>query len=99
MSKQDNEPKEIPIEFSDNEEEPEASDAGPAPVDPPFDPPADPPEPAEGEAGRLAALQSQVDQLMQERSTLLDQLLRRQAEFENYRRRVDRERAETYARS
>ena len=95
MSKQDNEPKEIPIEFSDSEEEPEASDAGPAPVDPP----ADPPDPAEGEAGRLAALQSQVDQLTQERSTLLDQLLRRQAEFENYRRRVDRERAETYARS
>ena len=95
MSKQDNEPKEIPIAFSDNEDEPEASDDPLAPDDAATG--GDPPDGAAD--GSTAALQAQIDQLTQERSTLLDQLLRRQAEFENYRRRVDRERAETYARS
>ncbi len=47
----------------------------------------------------LAALQAQIDAMTQERATLYDQLLRRQAEFENYRRRVDRERSETYTRA
>ena len=95
MSKQDNEPKEIPIAFSDSEDEPEASDDPVAPDDAAAG--GDPPDGAA--EGSTAALQAQIDQLTQERSTLLDQLLRRQAEFENYRRRVDRERAETYARS
>jgi molecular chaperone GrpE len=98
MSKQDNEPKEIPIQFSDNDEEQAAVDdtltADEASADP-----TPSGEPASVEIDRLAALQAQIDALSQERSTLLDQLLRRQAEFENYRRRVDRERAETYARS
>lgn len=97
MSKQDNEPKEVPIEFSDNEEESVASDDTLAPDDPPES--DDPPAEAEGDSDRLAALQAQIDALTQERSMLLDQRLRTQAEFENYRRRVDRERAETYARS
>ncbi|HJQ22700.1 MAG TPA: nucleotide exchange factor GrpE [Blastocatellia bacterium] len=94
MSRQDNEPKEVPIELSDNEDEPEVEDAAVSGDDPPA---GDPPD--ETADSRTAALQAQIDQLTQERSTLLDQLLRRQAEFENYRRRVDRERAETYARS
>ncbi|MEN3333560.1 MAG: molecular chaperone GrpE [Blastocatellia bacterium] len=98
MSIKDNEPKEIPIQFSDNEEEQAASDDSPELDDAPSDA-ALSDEAAEVEVDRLAALQAQIDQLTQERSTLLDQLLRRQAEFENYRRRVDRERAETYARS
>ena len=98
MSIKDNEPKEIPIQFSDNDEEQAASDDSPELDDAQSDAtPSD--EAAEVEVDRLAALQAQIDQLTQERSTLLDQLLRRQAEFENYRRRVDRERAETYARS
>jgi molecular chaperone GrpE len=92
MSKKDNEPKEIPIQFSDNDEEQPEGDSPEL-----NDPPADDAEAKEVE--RLAALQSQIDQLMQERSMLLDQRLRTQAEFENYRRRVERERAETYARS
>src|SRR5947208_910183 len=96
MSKQDNEPKEVPIELSDNEEESVASDDTLAPDDPPES--DDPPAEAEGDSDRLAALQAQIDALTQERSMLLDQRLRTQAEFENYRRRVDRERAETYAR-
>ena len=93
MSIKDNEPKEIPIQFSDDDEERAASDDRPEVND------AAPDDPPEAGVDRLAALQAQVDQLNQERTTLLDQLLRRQAEFENYRRRVDRERAETYARS
>src|SRR5436309_5610895 len=96
MSIQDNEPKEVPIQFSDNDEEQAASDDSVALDDAQAE--AAPSDDA-AEVDRHAALQAQIDQLTQERSTLLDQLLRRQAEFENYRRRVDRERAETYARS
>lgn len=47
----------------------------------------------------LQELLTQVDSLTQERSTLYDQLLRRQAEFENYRKRIERERGETYQRA
>lgn len=43
-----------------------------------------------------AELQSQIDTLAQEKIALYDQLLRRQAEFENYRKRVDRERTESH---
>lgn len=96
MSIQDNEPKEIPIQFSDNDEEQAAGDDRPEPNDTPAEVA---PDEAAAVTERLAALQAQVDTLAQERSMLLDQRLRTQAEFENYRRRVDRERAETYARS
>jgi len=44
-------------------------------------------------------LQVQIESLTAERSILYDQLLRRQAEFENYRKRIERERAETFQRS
>jgi molecular chaperone GrpE len=97
MSIQDNESKEIPIQFSDSAEEQAATGDGPKDAPASAEPPDD--DPVAGEVDRLTGLQTQVDALAQERSTLLDQLLRRQAEFENYRRRVDRERAETYARS
>ena len=96
MSIMDNEPKEIPIQFSDNDEEQAPSDSPELNDAPADDPPGDSPS---KDVERLAALQNQVDQLTQERSMLLDQRLRTQAEFENYRRRVERERAETYARS
>ena len=43
-----------------------------------------------------AGLQSQVDALAQEKAALYDQLLRRQAEFENYRKRVERERTDAH---
>ncbi len=45
---------------------------------------------------RISRLQSQVDVLLSERASLYDKLLRRQAEFDNYRKRVERERAELY---
>jgi molecular chaperone GrpE len=51
---------------------------------------------AEEPAAAQPELQSQIDALAQEKAALYDQLLRRQAEFENYRRRVDRERGETH---
>ena len=44
-------------------------------------------------------LQVQIESLTAERSILYDQLLRRQAEFENYRKRIERERSETFQRS
>jgi molecular chaperone GrpE len=44
----------------------------------------------------IAQLQAQVDTLTAEKASLYDKLLRRQAEFENFRRRVERERGELY---
>jgi len=42
----------------------------------------------------LGAITSERDQLLAERSDLQDRLLRRQAEFDNFRRRAERERAD-----
>jgi molecular chaperone GrpE len=53
-------------------------------------------EPDSQEPSPFSKLRSQVDVLMSERASLYDKLLRRQAEFENYRKRVERERAELY---
>ncbi|HXU39579.1 MAG TPA: nucleotide exchange factor GrpE [Blastocatellia bacterium] len=53
-------------------------------------------EPDIQEPSPFSKLRSQVDVLMSERASLYDKLLRRQAEFENYRKRVERERAELY---
>ena len=44
----------------------------------------------------IAQLQAQIDGLTAERAALYDKLIRRQAEFENYRKRVERERGELY---
>ena len=43
-----------------------------------------------------AQLQMQIEALTSEKATLYDKLLRLQAEFENYRRRVERERGDIY---
>lgn len=58
----------------------------------------DPPAVEAGAADEFAQLKSQIEALSTERSSLYDQLLRRQAEFENYRKRVERERSQTYQR-
>jgi molecular chaperone GrpE len=58
------------------------SDESPSPVQDP-----------EPEA-RIAALAKERDSLAAERADLNDRLLRRQAEFENFRRRAERERSE-----
>jgi molecular chaperone GrpE len=90
MTNKKNEQKEIPIQVSDEDEDEQAEETS-----------APDGGAADQEAGQdpLAALQAQVDTMTQERATLYDQLLRRQAEFENYRRRVDRERSESYTRA
>ncbi len=49
---------------------------------------ADPP------ASSLASVTAERDRLVEEKNDLLDRLLRRQAEFDNFRRRAERERAD-----
>jgi molecular chaperone GrpE len=44
------------------------------------------------------ALKAETEELKTENGSLKDQLLRKQAEFENYRRRTERERADIYKR-
>ena len=51
---------------------------------------------AEPQQDAVAQLQAQIDALTAEKASLYDKLLRRQAEFENYRKRVERERGELY---
>src|SRR5262245_42159736 len=50
----------------------------------------------EAEPDPVAQLQAQIDTLVADKASLYDQLLRRQAEFENYRKRVERERGKLY---
>jgi molecular chaperone GrpE len=45
-------------------------------------------------SSNLEALAAERDRLLQERADLQDRLLRRQAEFDNFRRRAERERAD-----
>ncbi len=45
-------------------------------------------------AAQLEAVAAERDRLAKEKAELYDRLLRRQADFENFRRRVERERAE-----
>jgi len=54
---------------------------------------ADPPA-GDPVAGSPDATTAERDRLVEEKNELTDRLLRRQAEFENYRRRVERERAD-----
>ena len=46
----------------------------------------------------LAEVQDRVETLTREKAVLYDQVLRRQAEFENYRKRVDKEKTDYYQR-
>src|SRR6185503_19057276 len=46
----------------------------------------------------LIATRAELKRVEAENAELRDQLTRRQADFENYRRRIDRERSETYNR-
>jgi len=45
-------------------------------------------------ASALETVTAERDRLLEEKNDLLDRLLRRQAEFDNFRRRADREKAE-----
>lgn len=97
-------------EFTDDmDEQPESTDEGGEVFDldsPPIHPspqadgtPADAP-PASGgpEVAELVATRAELKRLEAEVKDLRDSLARRQADFENYRKRVDRERATTYDR-
>ena len=46
----------------------------------------------------LAEVQDRVETLTREKAALYDQVLRRQAEFENFRKRVDKDKADYYQR-
>jgi molecular chaperone GrpE len=52
--------------------------------------------PAEDAGAQLLALAGEKEQLIAEKADLQDRLMRRQAEFENFRRRVERERSEVF---
>jgi len=67
-------------------------DAGNGLADPPANGPVDAP-PTDLPA-TLEAITAERDRLAEEKTELADRLLRRQAEFENFRRRAERERAE-----
>ena len=58
------------------------------------------PDPESGgpERAELIATRAELKRVEAENAELKDQLTRRQADFENYRKRVDRERSETYNR-
>jgi molecular chaperone GrpE len=107
MRKKKDEPKEIPINFVENSEaEPEEQDADeqasasetPGPNQE-SDASVRADEESDSEESTAPDLKSQIDSLMAERSALYDQLLRRQAEFENYRRRTERDKVESYQRA
>lgn len=59
----------------------------------------EPPEQVGGPVtAELVATRAELKRVQEENSELKDRLARRQADFENYRKRVDRERSETYNR-
>jgi molecular chaperone GrpE len=55
-------------------------------------------DPAPDSGDSITGLRSEFEALNAEKASLFDQLRRRQAEFENYRKRVERERSEIYQR-
>jgi len=108
MRDKTNEPRDIPVSF-DGEQDLESMEDEDSPQETVFagsdeqiKEPADektessePPEIAPPQ-DPLVQLQAQIDGLIAEKSALYDKLLRGQAEFENYRKRTERERAELY---
>ncbi len=55
---------------------------------------ADPPSPSD--PATLESVIAERDHLIEEKNDLLDRILRRQAEFDNFRRRAERERADIH---
>ena len=60
------------------------------------DPPADPGSAADPSSAvsSLESITAERDRLIEEKNDLMDRLLRRQAEFDNFRRRAERERSD-----
>jgi len=111
MTDNKNESREIPITF-EGEESPEASSAELLEPQPEMemagagdpgevshsasDDPEDDPPVSESRGDAAAQLQAQLEAVTTEKNSLYEKLIWRQAEFENYRKRVERERAELY---
>ncbi len=55
---------------------------------------ADPPAEGNASASALESVTVERDRLIEENRELLDRILRRQAEFDNFRRRAEREKSE-----
>lgn len=82
-----------------DEEIPDHDDAPPAPSPQADGSPAEPPPMTGGpEVAELVATRAELKRLENEVKDLRDSLARRQADFENYRKRMERERSETYSR-
>ena len=110
MRDKKNEPRDIPITFDGDEAVASSSEAGmdlsdetelsagaseELPSAAQFEEEdADAPDPAAPDL--VTQLQTQVDTLTAEKASLYDKLLRQQAEFENFRKRVERERGSLY---
>lgn len=102
----------IPIRFSDADDEPESAESSPAEMDagdPADSSTVDSADLFEGseveseapggpDTAELIATRSELKRLEAENAELKDRLARRQADFENYRKRVERERSDTYNR-
>jgi len=94
-------PNRIPIHFEGDPPEEEQEFAGNGGME--DEPIIEAEAPAEGEAGgplmaELVASRAELKRLQTSLAEAQDALLRRQADFENYRKRVERERTESYNR-
>jgi molecular chaperone GrpE len=87
---------------SDNEGEELSSEVDALPAEDPYGEAEVEASDTEGAGGpdraELVATRAELKRVEAENAELRDQLTRRQADFENYRKRVDRERSETYNR-
>ena len=97
----------IPIRFEDSDDDPRSADSNPSEMES-EDLVPDPENLFTGEdeedltggpdTAELIATRSELKRVETENAELKDRLARRQADFENYRKRVERERSETYNR-
>lgn len=95
----------IPIRFEDADDDPRQADSNPSEMEELVAEPEDLFEDEEAEdltggpdTAELIATRSELKRVESENAELKNQLARRQADFENYRKRVERERSETYNR-
>ena len=95
----------IPIRFEDADDDPRQADSNPSEMEELVAEPEDlfGDEETEDLTGgpdtaELIATRSELKRVESENAELKNQLARRQADFENYRKRVERERSETYNR-
>lgn len=95
----------IPIRFEDADDDPRQADSNPSEMEELVGEPEDLFEDEETEdltggpdTAELIATRSELKRVESENAELKNQLARRQADFENYRKRVERERSETYNR-